>query len=64
MVRMQPIIQEYLSIGVEGIWLVDSEKRQAICYSQQNPASALCDVLRTASPEIQISLASVFEAAT
>jgi Uma2 family endonuclease len=58
---MQPKIQEYLSIGVEWIWLVDPEDRKAISYSPQNPAGSLCDVLRTANPEIEIPLASVFE---
>ncbi len=62
MVRMQPKIQEYLSIGVEWIWLVDPDEHKAICYSQPNPAGSLCDVLRTANPEIEIPLASVFEA--
>jgi Uma2 family endonuclease len=64
MVRMQPKIQEYLSIGVEWIWLVDPEERKAICYSQQNPAGSLCDVLRTVNPEIEIPLASLFEVQT
>ena len=61
MVRMQPKIQEYLSIGVEWIWLVDPEERKAICYSQQDLAGTLCDVLRTANPDIEIPLAGVFE---
>jgi Uma2 family endonuclease len=59
-VRMQPKIQEYLSIGVEWIWLVDPDERKAICYSQQDRAGSLCDVLRTANPEIEIPLAEVF----
>jgi Uma2 family endonuclease len=64
MVRMQHKIQEYLSIGVEWIWVVGPEERKAICYSQQNPAGSLCDVLRTTNPEIEIPLATVFEAQT
>ena len=59
-VRMQPKIQEYLSIGVEWIWLVDPDERKAICYSLQDRAGSLCDVLRTANPEIEIPLAEVF----
>jgi Uma2 family endonuclease len=34
LVRMQPKIQEYFSIGVEWIWLVDPDERKAICYSR------------------------------
>jgi Uma2 family endonuclease len=37
MAQMHPKIQEYLSIGIEWIWLVDPEERKAICYSQQKP---------------------------
>jgi Uma2 family endonuclease len=60
-VRMQPKIQEYLSIGVEWIWLIDPEERRAICYSQANPAGALCDVLRTENPLIEIPLGQAFD---
>ena len=37
MVRMQPKIQEYLSIGVEWIWVIDPDEKKAICYSRKNP---------------------------
>jgi len=60
--RMQPKIQEYLSIGAEWIWLVDPEERKAISYSQSNPAGTLCDVLRTVNPHIEIPLSTVFDA--
>jgi Uma2 family endonuclease len=60
--RMQPKIQEYLSIGAEWIWLVDPEERKAVSYSQSNPAGTLCNVLRTVNPAIEISLGTVFEA--
>lgn len=60
-VRMQPKIQEYLSIGVEWIWLVDPDERKAICYSQQDRAGSLCDALRTANPDIEIPFGAVFE---
>lgn len=56
MVRMQPKIQEYLSIGVEWVWLIDPFEKKAICYSQQNPAGVLCEVLRTENPTIEIPL--------
>lgn len=60
MVRMQPKIQEYLSIGVEWVWLIDPEEKKAICYSQKNPAGVLCDVLRTEDPAIELPLETVF----
>src|SRR5437879_2755274 len=45
MVRMQPKIQEYLSIGVEWIWVIDPEETRALCYSRTDPAGALGDPL-------------------
>ena len=59
-VRMQEKIQEYLSIGVEWVWLIDPEERKALCYSQNNPAGVLCDVLRTENPAIELPLETVF----
>jgi Uma2 family endonuclease len=59
MVRMQPRIQEYLSIGVEYVWLIDPQERQALLYSQQAPAGRLEDTLRTENPSFEIPLESV-----
>ena len=59
--RMQPKIAEYLSIGVEWIWLIDPSEKSAICYSQRNPAGALVEVLRTEDPAIEIPLAAAFD---
>ena len=61
MVRMLPKIQEYLAIGVEWIWIVDPQEQSALLYSQKNPAGALCDVLRTENPEIEIPLTAAFD---
>ena len=47
MTRMQPKIAECLSIGV--------------CYSQQNPAGVLSEVLRTENPAIEIPLAAALD---
>ena len=58
-VRMQPKLQDYLSIGVEWIWLIDPQEKRAIVYSQQNPTGALSDVLRTENPAIEIPLEAV-----
>src|SRR5437870_3897912 len=59
--RMQPKIAEYLAIGVEWIWLIDPIEKSAICYSQQNPAGVLSEVLRTENPAIEIPLAAALD---
>ncbi len=60
MLRMQVKISEYLSIGVEWVWVIDPDEKKAICYSRQSPADVLTDPLRTDNPAIEISLADVF----
>jgi Uma2 family endonuclease len=62
MARVKMKVEEYLSIGVEWIWLVDPADQTAICYSQANPAGSVCDVLRTENPTIEIPLEKVFAA--
>lgn len=62
-VRMQLKIAEYLSIGVEWVWIVDPREKTALCYSQRNPAGVACEVLRTENPEIAIPLESVLNPA-
>ena len=61
MVRMLPKIQEYLSIGVEWVWVIDPGEASALSYSQKNPQGAVCDVLRTENPAIEIPLPRAFE---
>ena len=61
MVRMLPKIQEYLAIGAEWVWVIDPEERSALSYSQKNPAGAVCDVLRTEDPAIEIPLSRAFD---
>lgn len=58
-VRMLAKIKDYLSIGVEWVWLIDPEEQQAILYSQQNPAGIVSTVLRTENPAIEIQLEEV-----
>ncbi|MGA3200914.1 MAG: Uma2 family endonuclease [Bryobacteraceae bacterium] len=59
--RMVPKIQEYLSIGAEWIWIVDPQEQSALLYSQQNPAGAVCDILRAENPAIEIPLTAAFD---
>src|ERR1041384_7153162 len=47
MVRMMPKIQEYLSIGVAWIWVIDPQERAALRFSQKQPQGELATILRT-----------------
>jgi len=61
MVRMLPKVQEYLSIGVEWVWVIDPEERTALSFSRENPAGAVCNLLRTSNPDIEIPLETAFD---
>ncbi len=61
MVRMTPKIQEYLSIGVQFVWVIDPEEKSALCYSQNDRGGAACEVLRTQNPAIEIPLSQAFD---
>lgn len=61
MVRMQPKIQEYLSIGVEWVWVIDPQENAALCYSPKHPEGEICTTLRTENPNIEIPLETAFD---
>jgi len=61
MIRMLPKIQEYLSIGVEWVWIVDPREKSALCFSKKNPAGEVCGTLRTENPTIEIPLERAFD---
>jgi Uma2 family endonuclease len=61
MTRVQPKIAEYLSIGVEWIWVVDPIEKSALIFSQSNPAGALTETLRAENPTIEIRLAKALD---
>ena len=61
MVRMLPKIQEYLSIGVEYVWVIDPEEKAALSYSQARPEGTVVTTLRTENPEIEIPIESAFD---
>jgi Uma2 family endonuclease len=61
MVRMTAKIQEYLSIGVEWVWVIDPEERAALVYSQGHPEGSAVATLRTENPDIEIPLESAFD---
>src|SRR6266853_4481338 len=41
MVRMTPKIQEYLSIGVEWVWVIDPQEKSALSFSKSQPAGTV-----------------------
>ena len=61
MVRMLPKIQEYLSIGVEYVWVIDPQENAALSYSRRHPEGAAVTTLRTENPDIEIPLESAFD---
>jgi len=60
-VRMLPKIQEYLSIGVEYVWLIDPEEKAALIFSQKDAKGSASEVLRTENPDIEITLQAAFD---
>lgn len=61
LVRMLPKIREYLSIGIDYIWLVDPQEKAAVVFSQKDPAGSAAEVLRTENPAIEIPLQAAFD---
>jgi Uma2 family endonuclease len=61
LVRLQPKVQEYLSHGVEWVWVIDPDERRALTYSTANPGGTLVDELRTERPDVTVSLAEVLK---
>jgi len=61
MVRFQPKIQEYLSIGVEWVWVVDPQEKAALCFSRPQPQGFVCTVLHSENPNIGIPLDKAFD---
>lgn len=61
MVRMIPKIGEYLSIGVEWVWVIDPEEKAALIYSRRHPEGMAATVLRTENPDIEIPLENAFD---
>lgn len=61
MVRVQPKIQEYLSIGVEWVWVIDPQEKAALCYSLAQPQGSVCTILHSENPNIGIPLEKAFD---
>ena len=61
MVRMIPKIQEYLSIGVQYVWVIDPEESRAVLFTPNDPGGQLIDVLQIPEPAIELRLDSVLK---
>jgi len=52
-------VEEYLSIGVQWIWIIDPQERAALYYQQ--PQGTAYTILCTENPKIEIPLESAFD---
>lgn len=57
--RIERKIDEYLEFGVSHVWLIDPRERRAWSYTRDGRREAV-QVLRTANPEISLSIAGIF----
>ena len=62
LVRLQPKIREYLTHGVEWVWVIDPDERRALSYTPADPGGALVVELRTLNPDITVPLPNLFAA--
>jgi len=62
MSRMQQKIDDYLTFGVQHIWLVDPKSRRAWVCSADGMREAKDGILRTANPAIELALPKIFSA--
>jgi Uma2 family endonuclease len=58
-VAMMAKVHDYLSMGVEWIWIIDPYEGSAMVYSGANPTGEHVDTLRTANPAVTIPLEEV-----
>ncbi len=62
MIRVQPKIQEYLSMGASFVWVVDPSERQALVYTPQCPGGTQSATLDTRAPNLSIGLPDLWAA--
>jgi len=61
LVRVQHKVRNYLTAGVEWVWLIDPVEREALSYSRTAPmGTSVTEVLRTTDPLIEVRLKHVF----
>jgi Uma2 family endonuclease len=59
--RLQVKIDDYLSFGVENVWIIDPAERKGWSYTREGRHEST-EVLTTSAPNLSISLAEIFEA--
>ncbi|MGI8990858.1 MAG: Uma2 family endonuclease [Bryobacteraceae bacterium] len=63
MARVEKRLQEYLDMGVQFVWVVNPFNHDAWIYSATGKEQVMDDILRTAAPDILVSLDELFAAA-
>jgi Uma2 family endonuclease len=61
MERMQDRIDDYLTMGVPHVWVINPRSRRAFVYTTEGSHEAKDGILRTENPELVVPLAEVFE---
>ena len=59
MSRMVLRISDYLTAGIEYVWVIDPYDRVGLMFSKQSPIGVSVEVLRTENPTIEIPLETV-----
>jgi Uma2 family endonuclease len=54
-------LDDYVSMGVSNVWVIDPHKRRAYTYSAAGTMEAVNGELRVADTNISVPLASIFE---
>jgi Uma2 family endonuclease len=54
-------LDNYVSMGVSNVWVIDPHKRRAYTYSAAGTTEAVNGELRVADTNISVPLASIFE---
>jgi Uma2 family endonuclease len=57
---IQEKVDDYLSFGVEYVWIVNPRTRRGFLYSQDGMREAKDGILRTVNPDIELPLAEIF----
>jgi Uma2 family endonuclease len=60
-VIIQDRIDDYLTIGVPYVWVINTRSRRAFVYTTEGSHEAKDGILRTENPELVVPLAEVFD---
>jgi len=58
--RMQTKIEDYLSFGVQHVWIIDPDSRKGWSYTRQGKWEST-EVLATSNPRLTLSLKEIFD---